>query len=106
MALNYDTSGVGQNGVAAAHMLPATALAQYRSHYGQAVPGYNVPGTPWVTPYLVQTGPPHMQQVDVSFYLEFLCSLFISLCSLSLSISLSPPPLFFPHNEKKNIFLT
>ncbi|XP_033221687.1 protein alan shepard isoform X4 [Belonocnema kinseyi] len=65
MTLNYDASGVGQNGVATTHMLPAAALAQYSRHYGQAVPGYNVPGAPWVTPYLVQTGPPHMQQVDM-----------------------------------------
>ncbi|XP_024942251.1 protein alan shepard isoform X9 [Cephus cinctus] len=65
MTLNYDASGVGQNGVATAHMLPAATLAQYSRHYGQAVPGYSVPGTPWVTPYLVQTGPPHMQQVDM-----------------------------------------
>ncbi|XP_033221532.1 protein alan shepard isoform X2 [Belonocnema kinseyi] len=63
MTLNYDASGVGQNGVATTHMLPAAALAQYSRHYGQAVPGYNVPGAPWVTPYLVQTGPPHMQQM-------------------------------------------
>ena len=75
MTLNYDASGVGQNGVATTHMLPAAALAQYSRHYGQAVPGYNVPGAPWVTPYLVQTGPPHMQQVDVSLYLKFLCPL-------------------------------
>lgn len=47
-------------------MLPAATLAQYSRHYGQAVPGYTVPGTPWVTPYVLQTGPPHMQQVDVS----------------------------------------
>lgn len=65
MTLNYETS-VGQNGVATAHMLPTATLAQYSRHYGQAVPGYSVPGGPWVTPYLVQTGPPHMQQVDVS----------------------------------------
>ncbi|KAK1133775.1 hypothetical protein K0M31_011565 [Melipona bicolor] len=64
MTLNYDTSGVGQNGVATTHMLP-TALTQYSRHYGQALPGYSVPGTPWVTPYLVQTAPPHMQQVDM-----------------------------------------
>lgn len=68
LPLNYDTSGVGQNGVATAHMLPAATLAQYSRHYGQAVPGYNVPGTPWVTPYLVQT--PHMQQVDVSYVMK------------------------------------
>lgn len=68
MTLNYDTSGVGQNGVAASHMLPAATLTQYSRHYGQALPGYHsVPGTPWVAPYLVQTAPPHMQQVDVSF---------------------------------------
>lgn len=67
MTLNYDTTAVGQNGVATAHMLPAATLAQYGRHYShQAMPGYNVPGGPWVTPYLVQT-PPHMQQVDVSF---------------------------------------
>lgn len=66
VTLNYDTSGVGQNGVPTAHMLPAATLAQYSRHYGQAVPGYTVPGTPWVTPYVLQTGPPHMQQVDVS----------------------------------------
>lgn len=70
MTLNYDTSGVGQNGVATTHMLP-TALTQYSRHYGQALPGYSVPGTPWVTPYLVQTAPPHMQQVDVSFCTHF-----------------------------------
>ncbi|XP_048508344.1 protein alan shepard isoform X4 [Athalia rosae] len=64
IALNYDASGVGQNGVATAHMLPAATLAQYGRHYGQ-VPGYSVPGGPWVTPYLVQTAPPHMQQVDM-----------------------------------------
>ncbi|XP_014234320.1 protein alan shepard-like isoform X4 [Trichogramma pretiosum] len=65
MALNYETSAVGQNGVATAHMLPAATLAQYGRHaYSQAMPSYNVPGTPWVTPYLVQT-PPHMQQVDI-----------------------------------------
>lgn len=74
MTLNYDTSGVGQNGVAATHMLPAATLTQYSRHYGQALPGYSVPGTPWVTPYLVQTAPPHMQQVDVSFYTNFLFS--------------------------------
>ncbi|XP_015123715.1 protein alan shepard isoform X4 [Diachasma alloeum] len=65
MTLNYDTSGVGQNGVPTAHMLPAATLAQYSRHYGQAVPGYTVPGTPWVAPYVLQTGPPHMQQVDM-----------------------------------------
>ena len=70
MTLNYDTSGVGQNVVATTHMLP-TALTQYSRHYGQALPGYSVPGTPWVTPYLVQTAPPHMQQVDVSFCTHF-----------------------------------
>lgn len=70
MTLNYDTSGVGQNGVPTAHMLPAATLAQYSRHYGQAVPGYSVPGAPWVTPYLVQAGPPHMQQVDVSLSYE------------------------------------
>ncbi|XP_015524127.1 protein alan shepard isoform X10 [Neodiprion lecontei] len=64
MTLNYDASGVGQNGVATAHMLPAATLAQYGRHYGQ-VPGYSVPGGPWVTPYIVQTAPPHMQQVDM-----------------------------------------
>ncbi|XP_074093527.1 RNA binding motif single stranded interacting protein alan shepard isoform X2 [Cotesia typhae] len=63
ITLNYDTSGVGQNGVPTAHMLPAATLAQYSRHYGQAVPGYTVPGTPWVTPYVLQTGPPHMQQM-------------------------------------------
>lgn len=73
MTLNYDTSGVGQNGVAATHMLPAATLTQYSRHYSQALPGYSVPGTPWVAPYLVQTAPPHMQQVDVSF-----CTLFVS----------------------------
>ncbi|XP_015524121.1 protein alan shepard isoform X4 [Neodiprion pinetum] len=62
MTLNYDASGVGQNGVATAHMLPAATLAQYGRHYGQ-VPGYSVPGGPWVTPYIVQTAPPHMQQM-------------------------------------------
>lgn len=72
ITLNYDTSGVGQNGVATTHMLPAATLTQYSRHYGQALPGYSVPGTPWVTPYLVQTAPPHMQQVDVSFYTDFL----------------------------------
>ncbi|XP_024226764.1 protein alan shepard isoform X9 [Bombus impatiens] len=65
ITLNYDTSGVGQNGVATTHMLPAATLTQYSRHYGQALPGYSVPGTPWVTPYLVQTAPPHMQQVDM-----------------------------------------
>ena len=66
MTLNYDTSGVGQNGVPAAHMVPTASLAQYSRHFGQ-VPGYaSMPGAPWVTPYLLQTGPPHMQQVDVS----------------------------------------
>lgn len=71
MTLNYDTSGVGQNGVAATHMLPAATLTQYSRHYSQALPGYSVPGTPWVAPYLVQTAPPHMQQVDVSFCIFF-----------------------------------
>ncbi|KAK2588136.1 hypothetical protein KPH14_004187 [Odynerus spinipes] len=65
MTMNYDASGVGQNGVATAHMLPAATLTQYSRHYSQAVPGYSVPGAPWVTPYLVQTAPPHMQQVDM-----------------------------------------
>lgn len=65
MTLNYDTSGVGQNGVAATHMLPAATLTQYSRHYGQALPGYSVPGTPWVAPYLVHPSPPHMQQVDM-----------------------------------------
>ncbi|XP_043282903.1 protein alan shepard isoform X3 [Venturia canescens] len=65
MTLNYDPSGAGQNGVPTAHMLPTATIAQYSRHYGQAVPGYSVPGAPWVTPYLVQTGPPHMQQVDM-----------------------------------------
>lgn len=74
--MNYDASGVGQNGVATAHMLPTATLTQYGRHYGQAVPGYSVPGAPWVTPYLVQPAPPHMQQVDVSFYKKsflFIC---------------------------------
>ena len=68
MTINYETSAVGQNGVATAHMLPAATLAQYGRHYSQAMPGYNVHSAPWVTtaPYLVQT-PPHLQQVDVSF---------------------------------------
>ncbi|KYN42637.1 Protein alan shepard [Trachymyrmex septentrionalis] len=65
MTLNYDTSGVGQNGVATTHMLPTTALTQYSRHYSQALPGYSVPGTPWVAPYLVHPSPPHMQQVDM-----------------------------------------
>ncbi|XP_070169288.1 protein alan shepard isoform X6 [Polyergus mexicanus] len=65
ITLNYDTSGVGQNGVAATHMLPAATLTQYSRHYGQALPGYSVPGTPWVAPYLVHPSPPHMQQVDM-----------------------------------------
>ncbi|XP_018309938.1 protein alan shepard isoform X2 [Mycetomoellerius zeteki] len=65
MTLNYDTSGVGQNGVATTHMLPTTALTQYSGHYSQALPGYSVPGTPWVAPYLVHPSPPHMQQVDM-----------------------------------------
>jgi len=65
MTLNYDTSGVGQNGVTTTHMLPATALTQYSRHYSQALPGYSVPGTPWVAPYLVHPSPPHMQQVDM-----------------------------------------
>jgi hypothetical protein len=70
MTLNYDTSGVGQNGVAATHMLPATTLTQYSRHYGQALPGYGVPGAHWMgTHYLVPSAPPHMQQVDVSFYI-------------------------------------
>lgn len=76
MTLNYDTSGVGQNGVAATHMLPAATLTQYSRHYGQ-LPGYQVPGTPWVAPYLVHPSPPHMQQVDVSFYILFVHFVFI-----------------------------
>lgn len=79
MTLNYDTSGVGQNGVATTHMLPATALTQYSRHYSQALPGYSVPGTPWVAPYLVHPSPPHMQQVDVSFYTLFVYFVFIVL---------------------------
>ncbi|EZA54184.1 Protein alan shepard, partial [Ooceraea biroi] len=65
MTLNYDTSGVGQNGVAATHMLPAATLTQYSRHYGQALPGYGVPGPHWMgTHYLVPSAP-HMQQVDM-----------------------------------------
>lgn len=79
MTLNYDTSGVGQNGVAATHMLPAATLTQYSRHYGQALPGYSVPGTPWVAPYLVHPSPPHMQQVDVSFYTLFVHFVFVIL---------------------------
>lgn len=87
MTLNYDTSGVGQNGVATTHMLP-TALTQYSRHYGQALPGYSVPGTPWVTPYLVQTAPPHMQQVDVSFCTHFFVGFpFLFLFVLNLFIT-------------------
>lgn len=72
MTLNYDTSGVGQNGVAATHMLPAATLTQYSRHYGQALPGYGVPGAHWMgAHYLVPSAPPHMQQVDVSFYIFF-----------------------------------
>lgn len=82
MTLNYDTSGVGQNGVAATHMLPAATLTQYSRHYSQALPGYSVPGTPWVAPYLVQTAPPHMQQVDVSF-----CTLFVHFVFVALRAS-------------------
>lgn len=86
MTLNYDTSGVGQNGVATTHMLPAATLTQYSRHYGQALPGYSVPGTPWVTPYLVQTAPPHMQQVDVSFCTDSVCSFVAhSLCIICVS---------------------
>lgn len=69
MTLNYDTSGVGQNGVATTHMLPAATLTQYSRHYGQALPNYGM-GGPWVAPYIVQPGP-HMQQVDVSFCIFF-----------------------------------
>lgn len=87
MTLNYDTSGVGQNGVATTHMLPATALTQYSRHYSQALPGYSVPGTPWVAPYLVHPSPPHMQQVDVSFYTLFVHFVFIAYMVENASVS-------------------
>ncbi|XP_063974340.1 protein alan shepard isoform X7 [Diachasmimorpha longicaudata] len=64
LALNYDPSTVRQNESIIAQILPA-GVAQYNRHYGQAVSGYTVPGTPWVAPYVLQTGPPHMQQVDM-----------------------------------------
>ncbi|XP_063974336.1 protein alan shepard isoform X3 [Diachasmimorpha longicaudata] len=62
LALNYDPSTVRQNESIIAQILPA-GVAQYNRHYGQAVSGYTVPGTPWVAPYVLQTGPPHMQQM-------------------------------------------
>lgn len=67
-AVTYDPNTLAQNGVATPHMLPA-AIANYGRHYGtQTVPGYTMPGAPWVQQYLVPSaGHPHMPQVDETY---------------------------------------
>lgn len=66
-AVTYDPNPLAQNGVATPHILPA--IANYGRHYGtQTVPGYAVPGAPWVPQYLVQPAAhAHMPQVDESY---------------------------------------